>query len=470
LRPKINVEPELDFRPSSLKLTNQYYAKYEAISTILDDNREIIDLAHRDLEPARKQTSKKRKRGSGFRYSADTLLRIVICQIIEGLSLRQVVVRIDDSQFLRRFVRIDGGSMMDYTTLSILKNAIGDETWKKMNRLLAAYAAAEGRITGEGLRMDTTAVETNIHWPTDSSLLWDTYRVQARLIERARTLDPEAVGTGRLHTRRAKRAHLAITRKAAKKNRSRESLQPLYKGLIGRVEGISGWAASVAEGLAEGLTCERYDVIDHAIAETLASELQHYRTLGARVIDQARRRILEGESVPNNEKLFSIFEPHTELLKRGKAGKDIEFGHMIQIQQVEEKFITDYAAFFSRPVEHQLVTACLESHHELFGDYPNRLAADKGYYEDMPTLHDLEKKVDVVSIAKKGKRNPEETARENDPLFRHAQAFRAGVEGSISFLKRVLGLTRCLNKGWDHFASTVGATVFSHNLLILARC
>ena len=470
MRPKINLEPELDFRPSNLKLTNQYYAKYEAISRILDENPEIVELAHRDLAPALKATVGKRRRRSSFRYTSDTALRVLLCQIVEGLSLRQVVVRVDDSQYLRRFTRIDSGPMMDFTTLCNLKNAIQAKTWKEMNRLLAGYAAAEERITGGGLRVDTTAVETNVHWPTDSSLLWDTYRVQARLIERARTIDAEAVGTGRLHTRRAKRDYLAITRKAAKKSGSRQSLQPLYDRLIGRVEGICDWADSVTEGLAEGLKSKRYHVIDHAIAETLVSELQHYRALGVRVIDQARRRVLEGESVPNDEKLFSIFEPHTELLKRGKAGKDIEFGHMIQIQQVEEKFITDYAAFPSRPVEHQLVAACLESHQELFGDYPNRLAADKGYYEGMAALRDLEKKIDVVSIAKKGKRNPEETARETDPLFRHAQAFRAGVEGSISFLKRVLRLTRCLNKGWDHFASTVGATVFSHNLLILARC
>ena len=106
---------------------------------------------------------------------------------------------------------------------------------------------------------------------------------------------------------------------------------------------------------------------------------------------------------------------------------------------------------------------------KLFGEYPETLAADKGYYEDMATVHSLGEKIDLVSIAKKGKRSVEESRREADPEFRFAQRFRAGIEGTISYLKRILGLFRCFNKGWEHFVSTVGATIFTHNLLILAR-
>lgn len=142
---------------------------------------------------------------------------------------------------------------------------------------------------------------------------------------------------------------------------------------------------------------------------------------------------------------------------------------MIQIQQVAQKFITDYEAFEKKPVEHQLLAPAMESHRTLFGRYPKAVAADKGYYESVDALEALREKVKLVSIAKKGNRTQEETEREHDPAFRHAQRFRAGVEGTISFLRRVLGLFRCFNKGWEHFAATVGATVFSHNLLTLAR-
>jgi len=143
---------------------------------------------------------------------------------------------------------------------------------------------------------------------------------------------------------------------------------------------------------------------------------------------------------------------------------------MIQIQQVASKFITDYDVFDKRPVEHALLESVLKRHHCLFGAYPDQIAADKGYYHSSDTLARLRQKISVVSIAKKGGRTIEEINAEHDPLFRHAQRFRAGVEGTISFLKRVLRLARCVNKGWEHFVTTVAQAIFAHNLLVLARC
>lgn len=467
MRPKFEAQREFEFPTSNLKLTREYYAKYEAISRILDANPDLVDVAHGDLRRA--LLAEERKRRGRVRFTTEQVLRLLLVQSLEGLSLRQTVVRVDESRALRQFVRLGTKPMMDFTTLDKLKNALRPATWKKINRGLAQQAVREERISGDRLRLDTTAVETNIHWPTDSSLLWDTYRVLARLIERAREIDAEAVGAGRLHPRRAKREALMIARRAAQKGRRARSLKRPYRRLLGRVEKICIWAASVAHGLADGIASRRYGLWAHAQAEALVEEIAHFHELGDRVLDQARRRVLEGESVPNDEKLFSLFEPHTELLKRGKAGKDIEFGHMVQIQQVGEKFITTYEVYDQKPVEHTLLDPALAQHRELFGFDPSELAADKGYYQSMDQLRELAKTIDVVSIAKKGKRTPTESEREQDPLFRHAQAFRAGVEGTISFLKRMLRLARCFNKSWEHFVATVGQTVFAHNLLILSR-
>ena len=467
MRPKFEAQREFEFPTSNLKLTREYYANYEAISKILDANPEILDLAHRDLRRA--LITSNGSRPVRVRFTTEHALRLLVVQSLEGLSLRQTVVRVDDSRALRQFVRLGMKPMMDFTTLDKLKNALRPVTWKKIHDALAQQAVREERISGDRLRLDTTAVETNIHWPTDSTLLWDTYRVLARLIERAREVDPGVVGPGRLHPRRAKREALAITRAAAQKGRRARSLKRPYQRLLRRVEEILSWAAGVAHGLVDGIESQRYGAWGHAQTEALVEELAHFHGLGVRVIDQARRRVVHGESVPNGEKLFSVFEPHTELLIRGKAGKPVEFGHMIQIQQVEEKFITDYEVFEKKPVEPPLLKSALASHRKLFGFDPSLFAADKGYFKNMDLIRELEQKIDVVSIAKKGKRTVEETERERDPLFRHGQAFRAGVEGSISFLKRVLRLARCSNKSWKHFVATVGQTVFAHNLLVLAR-
>ena len=467
MRRKINTDTELDFQPPRLKVTQTYCERYEQISKVLSAHPELVDRLHEDLAEALKAT--RARRGKRYKYSSDTVLRIQICQLVEGLSLRETIVRIDTSEFLRRFVRLYSGPMMDYTTFCKLRNAVRPETWKSVNQLLAKAAVREGHLCSDQLRLDTTAVETNIHWPTDSSLLWDAYRTLARLIEETRETDREAVGNRRLHQRRVKRLAQRIGRKAAKRSASRESLKPLYERLIGSVEAILEWSTEVVSCLRKGIENRRYDLLERAMAGWLVQEIRHYAGLTRWAVQQARRRVLEGERVPNDEKLFSLFEDHTELLKRGKAGKDIEFGHMIQIQQVQEKFITDYEVFPRRPIEHQLVLPALESHRRLFGTYPECLAADKGYYESMAVLRQLEKKVETVSIAKKGGRTTEERERETDPFFRLGQRFRAGVEGTISFLKRVLRLARCFNKGFEHFVSTVGATIFVHNLIVLSR-
>jgi IS5 family transposase len=467
LRAKRVNQRGLDFSKSNLKITNEYYARYDAVSRVLAQAPKLLDLIHRDLEKTLEYVNREH-RGRRPEYTTDNVLRILICQALEGASLRGIVVRIDDSNFLRRFARIDNGPMMDYTTLCKLKNAIGKDTWKAVNRCLAQYAVRRELINGDKLRLDTTAVETNIHWPADSSLLWDVYRTLDRLIQQAREIDPEAVGSRRLQARRAKRLQQKISRRAANKGRSAQQLKPLYTQLIRMVEDLCGWARSVRRELTESRRLT--SVMDMAKAAAIVEQIDHYLVLGQRVVDQARRRVLEGERVPNEEKLFSIFEPHTELLIRGKAGKNVEFGHMIQIQQVDGKFITDYDVFNKRPVEYELLESVLKSHKKLFGCYPDELAGDKGYYESMNAIDRLQRKVPMVSIAKKGRRTPVETEREHDLLFRLAQRFRAGVEGTISFLKRMLRLARCFNKGWEHFASTIGQTILAHNLLVLARC
>ena len=467
MRAKRTNQRGLEFTASNLKITNKYYARYGAVSTVLDEVPKLLDLIHRDLKKTLKSVNRN-SRGRRPQYTSDSVLRILICQVLEDLSLRKMIVRIDDSNFLRRFTRIDNGVMMDYTTLCILKNAIREDTWKAVNCCLAQHAVQSELIEGDKLRLDTTAVETNVHWPTDSSLLWDVYRTLDRLVRQAREIDPDAVGSRRLQNRQAKRLQQKIARKAANKGRSAQQLKPLYQQMIRMVEGLFDWAESVGKELA-GSQRPR-SVMEAARAAAIVHQIDRYIGLGRRVVSQARRRVIEGESVPNEEKLFSIFEPHTELLKRGKAGKNLEFGHMIQIQQVGGKFITDYDVFAKRPVEYGLLDSVLKGHKKLFGHYPAELAADKGYYENMDAIRRLERKVPTVSIGKKGRRTLEETAREHDPLFRLAQRFRAGIEGSIAFLKRMLRLARCFNKGWEHFVSTIGQTVLAHNLLVLARC
>jgi len=251
-----------------------------------------------------------------------------------------------------------------------------------------------------------------------------------------------------------KTTHTTISRKASNTPGNQEKLKPYHERLIEQVAGICQWADGICKDINRRVSKRCSTEL-----QTLADEIAGYRRLGLHVIDQASRRVLDGEQVPNDQKVFSLFESHAELLKRGKAGTPIEYGHMIQIQQVECKFITAYDVFDEKPNEHTLVEPALARHKELFGSYPDSIAADKGYYESMEAIETLNKNVKIVSIAKKGKRTEDEKLRESDPEFRFAQRFRAGAEGGISYLKRNLGLFRCFTRGWEHYVSTVAATI-----------
>lgn len=465
MRIKADPQEPLELGPSSLRVTQAYYQKYEKIDQILRSTPSILNAFHRDA--SKKLEGPRRRRRSQF--TSEQLLRAILVMEVEQLSYRDTVIRIDDSVFLRQFIGIPVDSIMDFTTLSKVFKGIRPATWKKINELLSQHAVEQAWICGVSLRVDTTAFETNVHYPTDSSLLWDGYRVLARLLRAVREYAPEAVGGRRLQDRKVKRTAQIIARRASHKTRHREKLQKPYKLLLEHVSGIVDWSRDVHETCRTHITRGQYDLDTVRVLEDFLSQLEHFANLTSRVVEQARRRVFEGETVPAKEKILSLFEPHTELLMRGKAGRPVEFGHMILLQQVENKFISDYEVFKQRPSDESLVDKILSRHENQFGQLPENFAADKGFYKSMEKIRELEDRIDNVSIAKKGSRTVAETEREHHPVFRELQRFRAGIEGTISFLKRCLKLSRCLYRSFKTYCSSVGSHIFAHNLLVLAR-
>ncbi len=471
MRAKKDPQSQMGFHVSEgVRATTRYFARYEAIDVLLDRHPEILAAVHGDLEGPLTQVNKDARSGRPSKFTSDTALRIVLVKLLEDCSFREVVIRVDDSVRLRAFTRLHNDPMMDFSTLCGLTNSIRPETWAKVNELLAEAAVAEGRIDGKMLRLDTTAVETNVHFPTDSHQLFDAHRVVSRIVRQIREMVPSLVSDKRLHDRAAKKLHTKIARARGKKSdEGQKDQMKLYVRLIRLVRGVLNWVPSLTERVRRDGARHAGSVADAMRLDALLAQLERFRALGVRCVDLAHRRVVGGEQIPNDEKLFSIFEPHTELLIRGKAAKPIEFGHMVSIHQVEGSFIIDYQVHAKKPSDFETVDAALARHVELFGAPPKVLAADKGYWESTEKTKDLSKAVECVSIGKKGRRTARETAREHGVFFRLGQKFRAGVEGTISYLKLALGMARCMNKGWQHFAATVGATVFAHNLIVLAR-
>ncbi|MCX6637776.1 MAG: hypothetical protein NT090_22195 [Acidobacteria bacterium] len=432
-----------------LKTVREYREKYKGVSRILDEHPEILGLAHEDL----KRLSSGGRKGREADFTSETILRALVVHAIEGLSLRDTVVRIAESEFLQDFLRTRKRAVMDFTFLDKCFQAIRPATWKQLNAALAQAAVKSGAIDVSTIRADTTAVETNIHWPTDASLLWDTWRVAARLLREGRAIAPETC-PHRFHDRKAKRLYLFITRYAKSKNARRQrKVRAAFRQLIARAEWIVGAARWF---------CDWAPLRGIVELTAIADELRRFLPAMKRVVEQARRAQLEGEKVPAAERVFSIFEPHTELLMRGRRQKPVEFGHMVLLCQSPEKFITDYEAYLHRRADCQLTEEVIERHEGLFGQRPEVLAADMGFCPDKEKYEELQGRVGTLAI-------PRRMRDLADAVMSMWRSFRAGIEGTISGLKRAFRLARCHYRGFKRFAAALGLGVFCHNLVVLAK-
>lgn len=430
------------------KIVIEYEEKYKRLSDRLDQQPELVTLAHRDLRKI-SQGGPKGRKGD---YTSENILRALIVMMVENLPLRKTIVLIAHSSFLQNFVRLGGRLVMDYSFLDKGFNAIEPETWQKMNEILARQAAAEGIIDPSAIRTDTTVVEANIHFPTDSSLLWDSWRVAARLLRRAHKRCRYPL-FHRFHDKKVKALHLFITRYAASPSKTRQrAVRSKVRTLLERVR----WMTDIAESFCADVAGTP-DLELLGIAEELRGFLPSIHT----VVETAERAGLRGEKVPASERVFSLFEPHVELIKRGKRSKPVEFGHKLVLSQVQQKFISHFETLEVQEPDNELTEPAAEAHQETFGSYPDVMTTDKGMNPCAEKRAKLAAKVRVLAI-------PRKLSDWADEALVEWQGFRAGIEGTISVLKRAFRLARCLFRGFRHFAAAVGLSVVCHNLVVLA--
>ena len=295
----------------------------QRISDLLDRQADLVDKVHADLVG-----SLKRSQTGRDGISAAQVLRSFILLRIKNWNLRELRERIADGYTLRLFSHFHSGCVPNHQTFHRNFNKLQAETIRLLNEAVVD-AAVELRLADvRKIRTDTSVVETNIHFPTDSGLLWDVVRVQTRLVNELREELGDRLGGDFSHrTRRARRRMQEISRMTGR-TRTRQQVRK-YRDLIQVTEEVMQKAAAharAAKGLLDGL-----DPMRAALVSGLAAEIEEFGRLGQRVVDQTRRRVMGGEQVPVEEKLFSIFEPHTDLIVRGKTRTPVEFGHKVRI-------------------------------------------------------------------------------------------------------------------------------------------
>lgn len=428
---------------------HEHMAELAEMSLIIDANPKAAELVLADLL-ASVANPHKGSRG----LTGDQVLRAAIIKQANGYSYEQLAFHLADSLSYRRFCRLGFSDTPASSTLQGNIKKIRAETMESINSMLAHYAAKIGAEHGQKIRTDCTVIDSNIHEPTDSLLLFDCVRVLARFLRKVQTFVTSAYVN---HTRRAKRRSIGIMNAKNKEERVER-----YRDLIFVTEETQKYAKEAAEALKGEYWPEELQ----AFQGDLYTELLRYLELTDKVVSQSRRRVLNGESVPAAEKVVSIFEDHTDIII--KSRREILYGHKICLTTGASGLVLDCVIESGNPADSSLAIRSVERQVALYGRPPKQVCFDGGFSSKDNLVAIKKLKVEDVVFSKSPGVDILEMVT-SSRVFRKLKHFRAGIESNISFLKRSFGLTRCTWRTLASFKVYTLTSVVAANLLTLAR-
>jgi len=430
------------------------------IDQILEDEA-LFQLIKQDMSQRYPQTLETGRNSTPVEVS----LRMQVVKRLYDFTYRQTEWHVGDSLVLRRFCRLYFNTVPDYSTFNRWALLIKPETLQAFNKRVDELALELKVTRGRKLRTDGTVVETNIAYPRDSKLLADGVRVLCRTIKRAKHVisdtSQKAAQTFRDRRRSARNQARRIANCARRKSEAAKTeMKKAYRRLVGVTRAALGQAQEVSEQLkAEG----------QQIAQRLKATLDTFVPRVEQAIEQTVRRVFNDESVSAQDKIVSLFEPHTAIIRRQKAGKPTEFGRKVWLDEVDGGIVTRWEILDGNPSESQQWQPAIDHHLELFGKPPHLASADRGLYSPDNEAYATGKGVKRVVLPKRGRKTEKRRKHEAQSWFRRGRRFQAGIEGRISVLKRKHGLDRCLEHGEDGFERWVGWGIIAGNLAVMGR-
>jgi IS5 family transposase len=428
------------------------------IDRILEDD-ELFQMIKRDLSKHRPKTLETGRNST----PVEVIARMLATKRLYGLSYEQTERQVSDSLVLRWFCRVYFNPVLDHSNLNRWALLIQPDTLHAFNDRVTAIATEVKVTRGRKLRTDGTVVETNIHYPTDSSLLADGVRVLSRTIKRAKAIlvnrAEMTAETFRDRTRSARNQARHIADEARKRgSETKADLKESYRRLVSTTKANVKQAKQVFEALREQSSKE---------AKRLADTLEQFIPRVEQVIEQTVRRVFEEQMVPAQEKIVSIFEPHTDIIRRNKAHKPTEFGHKVWLDEVDGGIVANYRVLDGNPPDRDQWRPGLEHHVQQFGKPPYQASGDRGVYSPENEAYATEIGVRRVILPKPGRKSATRRQHEQQRWFKRGRRFHVGVEGRISVLKRKHDLDRCLYHGEDGFERWAGWGVIAGNLAVI---
>ena len=399
---------------------------------------------------------------------AEVVLRMLLLKHMRDFSFQELSREVRANLVYRQFTRVGGGKVPDEKTIGRLARQLRPELIKQLHDRFVAIARKENIIQGRKMRVDTTVVETNIHYPTDSSLLGDGVRILTRAMKKVGGIAAEAGAKLRDRSRSVKLRVMEIARAARSKvPQSQERLKQAYGKLLDATSRVVGQARRFSVEIAQGLK-RSTDILQQAVLDGLRKEIDTMLPRVQQVIQQTRTRIFGGETRAEG-KILSLFEPSTEVIRKGKAGKPNEFGKMVKLQEAENQIVTDFEVYQQRPSDSDLLIPSIESHQQKLGCAPRLVAADAGFYSASNEAVAKEKGVKRVCVPNRSTKSADRRREQKKRWFRNGQKWRTGCEGRISVIKRRHGLNRSRYKGEAGMKRWVGFGVIADNLINIGR-
>jgi len=397
---------------------------------------------------------------------ADVILRLLVLQRLRGWTFDETEREVRASLVYRWVSHIYLGPVPDAKTILRQSTVIGDAGVRALHERIVTLARTDLKVQGRRTRVDTTVVETNIHYPTDSTLLMDGIRVLTRTALRVAAATGQAALGIRSRLRAANRRVREIGR-ASRGNASqgRERLQQGYRKLLALTRATLRDARRVLRTL-EQTPRPAASAPMRRVVQRARDVIQTFVPRVEQVITQARARVFGGNT-HYPEKLLSLFEPHTEAIRKGKAAKPTEFGHLVKIQEAERGLIVDYEVYEHRPADSALLLPTIDCHKNVFGRAPQLLAADAGFWSGKNRDQAEAAGVKRVCVPATGRPSKTQRQRQHQRWFRRGQRWRTGSEGRVSVLKRRDGLDRCRYRRFSGSERWTGWGVLAHNVRLL---
>jgi IS5 family transposase len=429
------------------------------IATLLEDEA-VMEVVAQGLEARWPQ----RRRRGRLGPPAAVVIRMLMLKHLFDWSYDDLERDVRAKLVYRMFTRIDAGEVPDAKTIVKIARALGPEVIRQVHRQIVEVAKRAGGTHGRRFRVDTTVVETNVHDPTDSTLLQDGVRVLTRTMQRARTALGDQPGLVRNRLRSVSRRVLMIGYQA-RSPKTRTALVESYRTLMATARAVQQDAATMVRRLGPRLRTAR--ATPQPVLQRAQDQLPQIRRLVQRGLAQTRARGLGGDT-PVPDKVLSLFEPHPATIRNGKISNPNEFGNLVTMQEAEHQIVPAYEVHAARPADVTWGTPALERHQAIFGRAPDLAAGERGFSSATNEQAATDRGVRRVILPRRGPKSPARRAFERQHWCRRGQRWRVGCEGRISVLKRRHGLRRCRYHGVDGMHRGVGLGVIADNLMTIA--